>query len=251
LGVCLAVLWWSGFVIPAPAQAGCDKPGRVIQETVLYDQPAQFRTSGGWIYGRNLGTVKKGEAIWVCDERNVGFAFSSQRWVQIGYYKTNSWAYGWVKAEDVNLGTAWSPAERGPGFFFLSTAHAQEPDVATTRSSGPPSPPPSDKPAPMLDFGLTTLDGYAFFAMVIGMSAKVVVGFLSNWGKAKVGQELRTALIALVFSPIVYLSLVKVADFNITSNREFLVLMLLAFQNGFFWQSIPTIGATPGSSGSS
>jgi hypothetical protein len=235
----LSCLAWINLSVTAIAQNTCEKPGTLIRETALYDHPPQFRTGGGWQYGKKLATVKAGEKIWICEEKAIGFAFSTQHWLQIGYRKGNSWFYGWVYGADVKFNTAFgAPHDREPAFSFFASVYAQEPPVESAPAPRPPLQPIPDSPPAPLVLWPTALDLFTFLAMVVGMAAKSVVDLLDSWSTAELRAEIRKAIIPLFVSPIVYLSLIKSADFNITSNREFLTLMFLAFQNGFFWQTV-------------
>jgi hypothetical protein len=74
--------------------------------------------------------------------------------------------------------------------------------------------------------------------MLIGMSAKVIFDIVDSWDKKKIKQHLRKGLIAIVVSPIVFLMLIQSAEFGMQGQRGFIILLLFAFQNGFFWQTV-------------
>ena len=73
--------------------------------------------------------------------------------------------------------------------------------------------------------------------MVLGMLAKAVVDWLDEPGWSSIRPHVRSGLIALLVSPIVFLGFLNAGQFSV-STQAFLVLMLLAFQNGFFWQTV-------------
>ena len=81
------------------------------------------------------------------------------------------------------------------------------------------------------------LYGPLFVAMLIGMIAKGMVDWLDTSDSAVLKMHLRNACVAFFVSPIVFLGFLSAGQFS-TSNQTFLVLCLLAFQNGFFWQTV-------------
>jgi hypothetical protein len=73
--------------------------------------------------------------------------------------------------------------------------------------------------------------------MLLGMAAKVFVDMLDTWNKALLWAHLRNMVIAILVSPIVFLGLLSAGQFT-GPTQQFVVLALLAFQNGFFWQTV-------------
>jgi hypothetical protein len=85
---------------------------------------------------------------------------------------------------------------------------------------------------------LWTLYGPLFLAMLLGMTAKGLVDYLDASGDTStLWEHSRNAFVAVLVSPIVFLGFLTAGQFS-TSTQTFLVLSLLAFQNGFFWQSV-------------
>ena len=74
--------------------------------------------------------------------------------------------------------------------------------------------------------------------MLFGMIAKAVVDYLDAPGsKHALREHSRNALVAVLVSPIVFLGFLTAGQFS-ASTQTFIVLWLLAFQNGFFWQTV-------------
>ena len=73
--------------------------------------------------------------------------------------------------------------------------------------------------------------------MLFGMMAKATVDCLDASDSSVLWYHLRNALTAFLVSPIVFLGFLNAGEFS-TSRQTFIVLCLLAFQNGFFWQTV-------------
>jgi hypothetical protein len=90
------------------------------------------------------------------------------------------------------------------------------------------------------------LYGPLFVALVLGILAKIGVDCLDDWHKLSLRKrtlrgQVRNGLIAILVSPIVFLGFLNTGQFPAV-RQTFIVLMLLAFQNGFFWQAVPKKG---------
>jgi hypothetical protein len=84
---------------------------------------------------------------------------------------------------------------------------------------------------------LFTLYGPLFIAMLFGMIAKATVDWLDASDNSVLRQHVRNAFTAFLVSPIVFLGFLSAGEFS-TSRQTFIILCLLAFQNGFFWQTV-------------
>lgn len=82
-----------------------------------------------------------------------------------------------------------------------------------------------------------TSDWPLFVAMLLGMIVKAGVDLLDAPDKSLKKDPLRNAVVAVLVSPIVFLGFLNVGQFS-ASPQTFIVLWLLAFQNGFFWQTV-------------
>jgi hypothetical protein len=234
------------------AQASCDKRGRIHQDTDVYREVPRYVTGRGW-QGERIATLRVNTLVYICAEQNGAFGFSSKTWYQIAYEGARkSWQYGWVLKDNVTLS---SNTSGGTGFRvgipLVAAAFAGEPQASsqgkTARDPGPPPPPPppseeksasvSDEPSSTSLADLGELYWPLFLAMLIGMLAKAGVDWLDSSDRAMMRQHLRNALVSLLVSPIVFLGFLNAGQFS-TSPQTFVVLWLLAFQNGFFWQTV-------------
>lgn len=232
------------------AQEKCDKKGKIEQGADVYKQVPRYVTGSGWI-GERVTRLNKDTQVYICGEQNASFGLSTKTWVQIAYRSVDKWAYGWVLNDAVSYVTG-SLREREPrsGFSMVAVAlAADKPANDPGQTEWTLGPPPS-LPAPMSEDssagkepGQASLSDLGqlywplFVAMVLGMAAKAMVDLLDSSDKALVRQHVKNAVVSILVSPIVFLGFLTAGQFS-TSTQTFIVLCLLAFQNGFFWQTV-------------
>jgi len=110
------------------AQA-CNRKATAQRATVIYDQPPAFVTGKGLVYRQAVAKLLPGITVFVCREARVGFAFSTQLWYQVAYWRS-AWSYGWVIAEDINLAGASTATGKRRGLATASAAQATESSAA-------------------------------------------------------------------------------------------------------------------------
>ncbi len=227
------------------AYAQCNRRGIVTQNTDMWDRPPQLITGKGWVYGNKVGTLPVNISIYICQVITVGFGYSTQHWYQIAYWN-NQWWYAWVFADHIRLNSnLLNPDQKE---VFASIAMAQPPSSPLSTSLPQPlklpegiepSIPTTEKPSEFqLLPSLNMLYLYLFFSMVIGMMVKTIVDIFESWGMVRVIEHLRKGVIPILVSPIVFLGFMETAKFNVSGQKGFIILLLLAFQNGFFWQTV-------------
>ena len=90
--------------------------------------------------------------------------------------------------------------------------------------------------------GTTKFYLYFFGLILAGMLAKVVVDLLESSEndnyKRRIRRQLPKLIIPFFVSPIVFGSVITSTNVEVTNQTEFFSLLVLAFQNGFFWQTI-------------
>ena len=130
--------------------------------------------------------------------------------------------------------------------FAAETTDSKNPDSGWKIPEQPPGIPPSmegvvlsaENGTGAIAWGdLLKLYAPFFVAMLIGMVAKTIVDYLDAWDKTAIWVHLRNGMTSVLVSPIVFLGFLTAGQFG-TSKQTFIVLSLLAFQNGFFWQTI-------------
>jgi hypothetical protein len=199
--------------VPALAQGGdCARQVTVRVATNVYDRPPMFYTADGWKLGQVVGRIERGRKVRVCEEKEVGF-FGVQRkeWVRIQAPP------GWIFKDRTS-------ASAGSRFSLVTPAYAEDgdgPDVGT---------------------GLPALDTKPFYVVVFGgllfgMLAKAFFDELEE-PTFSTQRTMRRSLKALLVSPIVAIGILQGGNYGFTSTFSFWVSLFIAFQNGFFWQTL-------------
>ena len=229
----------------------CDRRGVITSATDVYERVPQFVTGRGW-QGNRIASLRQSTQVYVCAEQSADFGLSKKVWFQIAFRTPRSgkeeWAYGWILKEAVT--TSQGRATTGHRFALIGAAFADEPSPPSqqktewTLAPPPPAPPVADTGSPAKGQGsaslgdLTLLYGPLFIGMLLGMLAKTAVDCLDAPSKRGILMEhLRNGSIAILVSPIVFLGFLQAGEFG-ASTQAFVVLWLLAFQNGFFWQTV-------------
>lgn len=231
---------------------------RAVVETTadVYRTPPRYVTGAGW-QGERFDLLNRGTQVLQCSSRSIAFGFSSKAWSQVAYRSGNDWRYGWILEETlrfVSRGTVL-----GTGFprmaGVIPAAYRVVADEGTGQAPawaiGDAAPPPPAVPeparmtaqAPAAPINTPTLGEQLalywplFLAMLFGMAAKAAVDLIEEWNRALVVRHLRNGAIAFLVSPIVFLGFLNAGKFE-GNEQTFLVLLMLSFQNGFFWQTI-------------
>lgn len=250
--VTLLLLFWSW----ASYGQTCKTKVQVANNTSVYDRTPVFSTSQGWNYGSIVAKLNKGTTVFICQQKEIRFGFQSQQWTQISYYTNSGWRYGWVQKADLvmsiqpleELGTQkdWSFAS-----FFINIAHADQTNDATDVPTA--IAPPEDAVPPNAPTNMTKTesaksysDGSAlinfyimlFIVMLIGMAAKTIFDYVRAGDNANIKNQLRQMVLPLLISPIVFLGFMQTADLTLIGMKSFIVINLMSFQNGFFWQTV-------------
>lgn len=201
-----------------------------------------------------MATLRGNTQVYVCGERSVAFGFSTKAWVQIAFEGSNrTWQYGWVLKEYITLASSGRrESEIGAATSFLiAVALAGGPTASQEKNAWTLGPPPAlpplqseDKSVPSVkESGSASLSDLGelywplFVAMLLGMLAKAGVDCLDAADSSVMWQHMRNTFVAFLVSPIVFLGFLSAGQFS-TSTQTFVVLCLLAFQNGFFWQTV-------------
>lgn len=194
----------------ASADDRCDRvPAKAASEIEAYVAPPQYSTRNGWTFAQRLEKIPRGAAILICERKWVGFIGARTLWLRVRFDGTKE---GWIAGE----GSTSQSLRR----VFVSDAQAQEADPGLPGK-------PSEIPVFVLSFA----------AMLFGMLGKGIFDHVQRGIHLR--QYLRDTGRALIVSPIVFLSLAKVGDFQFEPTVTSLgVFLCMAFQNGFFWQTV-------------
>jgi hypothetical protein len=229
----------------------CERRAITTAVADVYENPPRYTTGVGW-QGRRSTGLPVGSQLYICAEQNVDFGFSTKVFYQIAY-KADKWKYGWILADHVKIvRSEFLEMDVASRYALITGAFADEPPASTAQApewklgAAPPVPgarvesgsaPQAAEAASVSWSNLGTLYGPLFVAMLLGMVAKGVMDCLNAATRAALKEHLRTAFSAILVSPIVFLGLLNAGQFS-ASTQAFVVLSLLAFQNGFFWQTV-------------
>jgi hypothetical protein len=246
--ICLVLIFTAIVLINQNVWAQpCNRKGIVKKDTQLYNKPPAVITGKGLVYGNTLGTLSDGIAIYICQEVTIGFGFSTQQWYHIAYWK-DAWSFAWVFANDIRLASSQGLPGIEQKFALIPLAWAAtSSETLLTAQNSPTSPPPGQEPPslprpgdshPEISSGpLYELYIWLFLAMVIGMIAKALHDMINSVTVATFKEHLRSIVTPILVSPIVFLGLMSSAEVSVDQKR-FIILLFLAFQNGFFWKTV-------------
>ncbi|HZM92675.1 MAG TPA: hypothetical protein VFB92_04610 [Vicinamibacterales bacterium] len=203
------------------------------------------------VFGKKLGVIPINTRLFICRETTVGFAFSKQRWYQVAY-GTQNWSYGWVAANRVKL-----LQNSAQGFSVPSVAFAQSAAVNAGAQMERPPMPPAEPATPGDADGTGSPDvedqnrrarlqlyGFSFLALLLGITAKVGFDTLNGEGTFD-RRQVRKCLAAVLVSPMAFLTFIPTLQAQLNDAGLFVVL-LFAFQAGFFWQTVLARGPNAG-----
>lgn len=234
------------------AQEKCEGRARIIKTADVYKQAPKYVTGSGW-QGDVATTLNRNTQVYLCREQSVQFGFSTKQWVQIAYESPKGkWRYGWVLNENLILLSGMKrKIDTKSGYTLIRVAFAGEPMPNSENSEwklGPAPPVPASQDeaksvSTIQEPGSATLSDLGelywplFVAMLLGMIAKAGVDLVNVSSKSMLKEHLKNGVVAILVSPIVFLGFLNAGQFP-ASSQTFIVLWLLAFQNGFFWQTV-------------
>ena len=255
IGLLLAFLFvFVGGGGPANARA-CTQRASAVRDTPLYQQAPQFITGRGVVYGRQVSVLWQGISVFICDQVTIGLWPAGQLWYRIAFWN-KAWSYAWASARDIRVEGSGSagphpaalpaalaaPGPAGPPLTSAQSLPAIGPPQAPPPGQTPPPPPPIfEATAPTDESPLLVFYGISFVAIVIGMVAKTLVDIFGSSEPAKPGRLIRSTMVPLLVSPMVFLGFMQSASLTVRGISGFIVLLCLAFQSGFFWQTVMSI----------
>ena len=205
----------------------CDRTGVVNSETVVYSSAPIFITGTGWQLGQEVTRLQQGAEFRVCERTRIGVLFDKRTWFRIEYGADRPTAQGWIYAGTTDLGLLDDPGAgtktASGGGILVSAAHAQ----ATGLPGGGL---PSNMTANIIVI--------SFSAILLGMIAKVLFDYLEERSRIVFSEVLRKMFRSIIVAPIVFLSFLQVGEFGVTNDISVYIGACLAFQNGFFWQTV-------------
>ena len=158
---------------------------------------------------------------------------AEQTWYRISL---DSGQFGWVFRGNLTLSLHDREKDRF-SFSVFGKALAQPADESDELVAEPPPPPNS--------YGLVLFFFFAFVVIIVGMIAKVVFDQIDKASALELRELLdwRKCIKALIVSPLVFGTFLAIANFENLDQTQVIVILLSAFQNGFFWQTVLSTGA--------
>lgn len=217
------VVW----LLPNPERAraadpcGLNRKAVTMGQVEVHPDVPRFTTGKGWVGPRQVvTTLPKGTSILICEERWVGFIGWQKRWLRIRFGEGQE---GWIFGEE----TVRSVGE-GPAFFRGTGSFPWPLEAAAQGGAGTPDAGiPSAWPFYLL----------VFSAVCLGMAAKALYDLLEH-GDLSLRRYCYRTVRSLLVAPIVLQGLLQYGDLGVQGNASLLALLGMAFQNGFFWQTV-------------
>ncbi len=222
--VCAAALWPQRGWATQP----CPDTARIRAGTGVYVAPPQYFTGRGWTLSERRDSLAADTDARVCERRMVGFLTGRRAWLFITYEGGNETRSGWVfvgAVQDAALRRRWSSTPRAsvPDLLLPRPAQAQDLGLPGGESATPGNLQP-------------TL--IMWIVVLLGMAAKGLYDYLMDGATGDRRRYLARILAAFIVSPLVLAGINNIGDFNLAGVEGFLAYLFIAFQNGFFWQTI-------------
>lgn len=213
--------------IPASALAQCDEIAHTRVDTTLYSDVPRLSTAGGWQLATEIAPLPRGTQVRICEAKEVGqFGFNSKIWLRVQLADGRS---GWIFAEATDRGGARSNAP-AHGWSLISDAVAQE---AAQPSNGlPGNGLPGSGLGPWLLLAVTAL--FVFFGIV----GKMVYDGIASRTSIRRCIKLENCIKAVIIAPLAIAAFLQIGDFTLKDESATLIYWCMAFQNGFFWQTL-------------
>ena len=210
-------------------QAQCTREVTTKTATQVYDSVPTFYSASGWKLGNLVETVPANTRVAICEEATVGLFAGKKLWYKISFGNARS---GWISADQLLAGAPVQ--DHGLRIEFISSAYADDTTDSTTGTTSTPGIP---------DYGHTLLIVAALFFVLLGIVGKVVFDAVDNSSEPSLRAcvQLKKFVKALIAAPLAFMAFLNLADFAFTSEVAVAVFFCMAFQNGFFWQTlVPT-----------
>jgi len=211
-----------------PDQA-CQEELRLRSATLVYAAPPSFSTRQGWTLAPRQDSLGEGTVVRVCERRAIGFLVGRRTWLQVSYGDAAQQRRGWVYVTPPGGGDGQSA---GGGIAGVVAALVL-PRPALAQDVGLPSAgvPTESLLWPFLLYG----------CVILGMVAKALHDYFMDGFPAERRKYLGQTFAALVASPIVLGGINNLGGLEISGLsgvQGFMAYLLLAFENGFFWQAL-------------
>lgn len=203
----------------------CTQSAKTTRSTEVYDRAPIFSSSSGWQLGNVVNTLPPDTNVKICEDVKVGLFLDKKIWYKIEF---GSGRVGWVFSRQLNISAESLNSPKYVSFFI--------PEVQAQNSHN------NDQGVP----------GYALWMMLFGALIFVIVGMFCKVAYDEIDKEqpitlsnilnLRKCIKALLIAPMIFATFLIAGDFNIGSEISIVIFFCMAFQNGFFWQTVVPTG---------
>jgi hypothetical protein len=210
--------------------AQCNRTTRSLGNAEVYNTAPVYYTGSGWKLGRVIDKLPAKTLVRICETREIGFFLDKKKWYRIEYGSNRT---GWIYAGYVDV-SRYQDSRPFVALFSPSAAEAQNRGHASDAAEVINT---ADIVPSNTDALIYTL---AFISMLLGMFGKVTFDELDDTKKISFWNcfSPRKYLRALIVSPFVFLAFLKAGDYALASQTSIFVGACMAFQNGFFWQTV-------------
>lgn len=231
----LFLLVFCSGLLATGAHAQCTTEARTIAPTTVHASAPTFTSGEGWRMGKVIEKLPADTPVRICKSTSVGLFFDKKQWYRIEFEGRRG---GWVFAELIEPAAesrAPAPAIR---LNLLTPAHAQDAPVDSAEVEAE----PASQGVP--GFNISLLMFGAFVSIVLGMVGKVA------YDEVERGQHLslrgciniRKCIKALIVAPMTFSAFLVAGDYTFQDEVAVIIFFCMAFQNGFFWQTILPVG---------
>jgi hypothetical protein len=158
----------------------------------------------------------------VCEEVTVGLFFDKKRWYRIEFDTGRS---GWVFSEQLDISAAPFNDSKFARLIVI-------PEAQAASSNG------SDQGTPGFNMWMMLFGAFVF--VVLGMIGKVAYDEVDK-GQSLSWQSvfnLTKCIKALIAAPMAFAAFLVVGNFAFKNEVAVVIFFCMAFQNGFFWQTV-------------
>lgn len=203
----------------------CTQIAHTVSSTAVYDKSPTFYSGSGWKLGKVITTLAPNTEVRICEKVRAGLFVGKKEWLGIEF---NDGQRGWVFAGQVKIAAA--RGER-PALALMPVAHGAAQETGLPADGVP-------------DLGRWSLIATALAFVLLGMVGKVVYDEVDKSPKVSFRTcfRLGKCIKAMIAAPLSFGAFLQVGDFSFPSETAVVIFLCMAFQNGFFWQTLLPAG---------
>ena len=222
-------------LLASGAHAQCTTEARTIAPTTVYASAPTFTSGEGWRMGKAIEKLPADTPVRICKSTSVGLFFDKKQWYRIEFDGRRA---GWVFADLIEpAAESRSPAPT-IRFSLLAPAFAQDS--------------PAESPEAGADIASQGVPGFNITILLLGAFVSIVLGMVGKvaYDEVEHGQHLslrgcvniRKCIKALIVAPMTFSAFLVAGDYTFQDEVAVIIFLCMAFQNGFFWQTVLPVG---------